>query len=56
MAPPAKKAKTHRRVIPRKVRKIIESNEDDYGVYDNDKTLFTKAAKLLGDGDPLAVE
>ena len=52
-----KKPKTRRHIIPHKVKKIIESDMDNYGVYDDDdETLFTKAAKLLSDRDPLAVE
>ncbi len=56
MAPPAKKAKNHCCVVPRKVQKIVESNKDDYWVYDDDETLYIKMAKLLCNGDPLAVE
>jgi hypothetical protein len=57
MAPPAIKAKTHHHVIPHKVQRNIKSNKDDYGVYDNDnEALFTKVAKLLDNGDPMAVE
>ncbi len=54
MAPPAKKAKTHRHVIPRKMRKIVESNKDDED--DKDAVIFAKATKILGNGDPLALD
>jgi hypothetical protein len=42
MAPPAKKAKTTRRVVPRKLRKVTESN-------DNFDAFLAKTASLLGD-------
>ncbi len=57
MAPPAKKAKMYCHIVPQKVQTIVKSNEDNYGVYNDDnETLFTKAAMLLNNGDPLAIE
>ena len=55
MASPAKKTKTHRLVVPRKVWNFAEANEDDYGFYNDVETLLTEGTKLLGNGDPLAV-
>jgi hypothetical protein len=37
--------------------KIVKSDKDNYGVYNDDnKTLFTEVAMLLNDGDPLAIK
>jgi hypothetical protein len=48
MAPPAKKAKKSQRVVPKKTRKVVESDNDN-----KDAALLTKMGSLLGDIDPL---
>jgi hypothetical protein len=48
MAPPAKKAKKSQRVVPKKARKVVESNDND-----EDAALLTKMGSLLGNIDPL---
>jgi hypothetical protein len=55
MAPPTKKNIHHGGVLC-KAWEVIESDKDDYEIYDDDETIFTKAAKLLGDRDLLAIE
>jgi hypothetical protein len=53
---PHKKTKFHCGGVPHKAREVVKSDKDNYKIYNNNETIFAKAAKLLGNRDPLAIE
>jgi hypothetical protein len=54
MAPPAKRAKKSAgSAVPRKTRKVIESDEDKDSAIDDDDALLAKMGELLKGNDPL---
>ncbi len=57
MASPAKRAKKSAGgAVPRKTRKVIESNDDKDNAIDDDDALLAKMGELLKGNDPLAFD
>jgi hypothetical protein len=57
MAPPAKRAKKSTGgAVPRKTRKVIESNDNEDNAIDDDDALLAKMGELLKGNDPLAFD
>ncbi len=57
MAPPAKRAKKSAGgAVPRKTRKVIESDDNKDNAIDNDNALLAEMGELLKGNDPLAFD